>query len=128
MKKGFSWVVLQGYLRKIFLVARNRRMVSSGNGAAKLPAFLRAFALPDGRRAQAGMGSRAKPAAGLQESPADGSGRTRRSRKELGDGFRLHQLTRLVEVIINDGFRIDAEGMVHRGEQFRRMHRILGGT
>ena len=36
--------------------------------------------------------------------------------EQLRHGLRLDQLARLLEVVIDDGFRVDAERVVHRGE------------
>ncbi len=42
-----------------------------------------------------------------------------------GQGVGLHQLARLIEVIVDDGLRIDAEAMIDRGQQFDGMHGIF---
>lgn len=37
----------------------------------------------------------------------------------------LHQFTRLVEVVVRDRVRVDAQAVVDRGEQFARMDRVV---
>ena len=51
-----------------------------------------------------------------------------RSRKQLRDGFGFHQLAGLVEVVVDDGFGVDAEGVVNRREQFRGVHGVALGA
>ena len=41
--------------------------------------------------------------------------------------MRLHQLAGLVEVVIDDGLGVDADGVVDGGEKFGRVDRILDG-
>ncbi len=36
--------------------------------------------------------------------------------KQLGDGFAFDQLARLVEVVVDDGLRMNADRVIHRGE------------
>src|SRR4051794_2069371 len=51
--------------------------------------------------------------------------RRRRSlREERRNRLGLHQLTRLVEVIVDDRLGIDTEGVVDRGQQLRGMDGI----
>src|SRR5690348_16287650 len=44
--------------------------------------------------------------------------------EQRGNLLRLHQLARLVEVIVNDRFRIDPDRVIDGREQFRRVHRV----
>lgn len=39
---------------------------------------------------------------------------------------RIHQLAWLVEVVVNDGLRIDAERVIHRGQELHGVDRLLG--
>ena len=48
--------------------------------------------------------------------------------EELGDGLGFDQFAGLVEVVVDDGFRIDPAGVVHGGQQFGGMDRIFGGA
>src|SRR3989442_14205552 len=42
------------------------------------------------------------------------------------DRFGLNEFARLVEVVIDDGVRIDPQRVVHRRQNLRRVHRVFG--
>ncbi len=44
--------------------------------------------------------------------------------EQRSDGLGFDQFARLVQVVEDDGLRIDAEGMVDGRQQFAGMHRI----
>ena len=48
-----------------------------------------------------------------------------RLRKQRRDRLRLHQLARLVEVVVDDRLRVDADGVVDRRQEFDRMDRVF---
>src|SRR4051794_14220864 len=48
--------------------------------------------------------------------------------KQPLDGLRLHQLAGLVEVVVDDRFGVDAEGVVDGGEDFHRVDGVFGGA
>src|SRR5437764_8066326 len=50
------------------------------------------------------------------------------SGEQLRVGFGFDEFARLFEMVVNDGFRIDSESVVHRGQEFRRMDGIVGGA
>ena len=50
-----------------------------------------------------------------------------RLRKQLRHRLGLHQLSWLVEVVVNNRLGVDAEAVVHRREQLGGMHGGLGG-
>src|SRR3954467_10511926 len=47
------------------------------------------------------------------------------SGEESADGLGLDQLARLLEVVIDDRRRVDAEGVVDRRQQFARVDRVF---
>src|SRR5688572_9898932 len=44
--------------------------------------------------------------------------------KQLRDGFGFHQLTRLIQVVVDNRRWVDPERVIHRGNQLDRMNRI----
>src|SRR6266404_4336629 len=46
-------------------------------------------------------------------------------RQDAGDGLALDQLARLVEVVVDDGVRIEADAVVDGRPQLARMDRVL---
>ena len=48
-------------------------------------------------------------------------------REELRHGLGLHEFAGLVEVVHHDGLRVDAEAVINRGEEFRRVDGVFHG-
>ena len=48
-------------------------------------------------------------------------------REELVDGLGFDQFAGLIEMVVNDGFRVDAEAVVNGCEDFGGMHGVFEG-
>src|SRR5437867_5997323 len=48
-----------------------------------------------------------------------------RSSEQRRDGLSLDQFARLIEVVVNDSVRVDAQGMINCGQNLDRMDRVF---
>src|SRR5579864_5254673 len=50
------------------------------------------------------------------------------SREQFGVSFGFYQFARLFEVVVNNGLRVDPEGVIDGGQEFHRVDRLFGGA
>ncbi len=64
-----------------------------------------------------------RSAAAAHARPRVREATARASGKQAGDRLGLHQFARLIEVVVDDGFRVDAKGVVDARQQLPGVHR-----